>query len=340
MEILNHPENACTCCNAKNSYRFLLSAPDLHYGNDGSWNIYKCDNCQHVLQIPIPSQEDLLKYYPSAYYAYNEKKNILQFSPRVNPKFWLRAVYLKTHKNYGHLPVPKSYLLSLVYKVLFRKPLDLDTPTYVTNGSMLDYGAGTGTTVSIYEQYGWTSTGIEISGDACKVGKANGLNIIQGDETALAQFKNQFDLIYTSHTVEHVINPQGLFKYFYDALKPGGTLLITTPNADAHSINKFGALAYYLTLPVHINIFSCPSMKQLLEKTGFKEIEFNTISSWRTLAMTNNLKRHHKKNNPIQFNSEANQASLSDYLATIFVRLASLQKSHGDCLVFSCKKPL
>jgi 2-polyprenyl-3-methyl-5-hydroxy-6-metoxy-1,4-benzoquinol methylase len=47
--------------------------------------------------------------------------------------------------------------------------------------------------------------------------------------------ENQYDYIFASHVVEHLIDPVGTLKVMHRALKPGGRIFIFVPNAKAAS---------------------------------------------------------------------------------------------------------
>ena len=47
--------------------------------------------------------------------------------------------------------------------------------------------------------------------------------------------ENQYDYVFASHVVEHLIDPQETLEVMYKALKPGGYIFVTVPNALAAS---------------------------------------------------------------------------------------------------------
>lgn len=49
------------------------------------------------------------------------------------------------------------------------------------------------------------------------------------------KFENRYDYIFCSYVLEHVLNPMQILDIAYQALKPGGKLFITVPNANALS---------------------------------------------------------------------------------------------------------
>jgi SAM-dependent methyltransferase len=49
-------------------------------------------------------------------------------------------------------------------------------------------------------------------------------------EYNLFERREYFDIVIASEVFEHMVNPSHLIKVGYDILKPGGYLLVTTPN--------------------------------------------------------------------------------------------------------------
>ncbi len=49
-------------------------------------------------------------------------------------------------------------------------------------------------------------------------------------EVSIGAKNDFFDVVYSAHVIEHLTRPEKAFKEFYRVLRPGGTLIITTPN--------------------------------------------------------------------------------------------------------------
>jgi 2-polyprenyl-3-methyl-5-hydroxy-6-metoxy-1,4-benzoquinol methylase len=105
----------------------------------------------------------------------------------------------------------------------------------INNGNgkkALDVGCGYGYVLEILKEYGYDVFGIDISKHAIKKAKK-----INDDATLLVHdvqrplpFKVKFDLITCFEVLEHLKNPQLAVRNFYESLKTGGLLLVSTPN--------------------------------------------------------------------------------------------------------------
>lgn len=74
-------------------------------------------------------------------------------------------------------------------------------------------------------------TGIEWHPDIVRAGQEKGRNIVQGDLNKAINFPDEhFDCVFGYSVLEHLLNPCNFLRESYRCLKPGGTLVILTPN--------------------------------------------------------------------------------------------------------------
>jgi SAM-dependent methyltransferase len=79
-----------------------------------------------------------------------------------------------------------------------------------------------------------------------------------------------FDAIVMKHLIEHVRDPVRLLAECRRILKPGGMLLLLTPNKDSSAHKIFGRFWLGLDVARHIQIFSAPTVSMLMEKSGLE----------------------------------------------------------------------
>jgi SAM-dependent methyltransferase len=74
-------------------------------------------------------------------------------------------------------------------------------------------------------------TGIEWHPDVARAGQAKGRNIVQGDLNHPMNFPDEsFDCVFGYSVLEHLLNPCAYLRESFRCLRPGGTLIILTPN--------------------------------------------------------------------------------------------------------------
>ena len=332
-----HP---CPIC--AGSAEFWCQAPDHHYGNAGLWDVYRCSQCRHMFQHPLPKEQDLLQFYPDSYYAYQPP--VTNFAPHGlrHRGVWLSLHYLKYFRGHQHLSVSQNPILACVGYFLNHRPLHFDSPAFQPDGVFLDYGCGTGGTVAFAQYTGWRAEGIEINRSAAKAGREAGIPVDHGSIETLEVRVNRYNYIMSSHCLEHVPDVWRLFRAFFRALKPGGVLAIDVPNASSISVERFRAFSYYLGMPVHVNLFTPGSISSLARSTGFVDIATATYSSWYTQAESAVLIRRSKNGNSAHgsFRSHGNWEGFWGRIKSLPTYVLSRLQSRGDCLVMTCVKPV
>lgn len=137
---------------------------------------------------------------------------------------------------------------------------------YVSRGTILDYGCGTGMFLKTCADAGWKAYGFEPDPDARALVVAKGLTA-ETSKTALDSIK--YDIITLWHVLEHVTDLDETLKFFSNTISDKGRLIIAVPNytsADAKHYKEFWA-GY--DVPRHIYHFEINTLKRLLSGFGF-----------------------------------------------------------------------
>lgn len=82
-----------------------------------------------------------------------------------------------------------------------------------------------------------------------------------------------FDVVFSGELIEHLDDPNVLFKEAYRILKSGGKLCISTPHEDA------------VTSPEHVWEFTEDDVKYLFASNGFKDVEFKDLHNLEHLVI-------------------------------------------------------
>lgn len=152
-------------------------------------------------------------------------------------------------------------------------------------GKLLDVGCGLGYFIKFVSTFPkWEATGCEISGPAVDYANnnLNLKNVFRGRVEELKFSQNYFNIITLWDVIEHIPNPESLLTYLASILGENGILFIHTPNINIQlpkaRIKKllYGEKedGHYLEAKDHVNIYSSRAIRKLLNKYGFKNIEF------------------------------------------------------------------
>jgi predicted SAM-dependent methyltransferase len=97
-----------------------------------------------------------------------------------------------------------------------------------------------------------------------------------------SQNKLKFDLITMFQVAEHLsvqeLLEEDVFARIYNALEPGGQLVIETPTHDCNYARKFRSDWRALEMPRHLVIFSPKSLSKMLTAKGFSVKVFTRVS--------------------------------------------------------------
>jgi 2-polyprenyl-3-methyl-5-hydroxy-6-metoxy-1,4-benzoquinol methylase len=139
---------------------------------------------------------------------------------------------------------------------------------YVEKGSMLDIGAGSGMLVEQAIKRGYKAVGVEPSVWLTSKAKEYKLPVVLGIFPH-PEIKDKFDVITLVDVIEHVDNPVQLFKDMYDALLPGGYVVVVTPDIGSMVARILGKKWWHFRV-AHIGYFNTKTLDLALKKTGFK----------------------------------------------------------------------
>ncbi|MHC4946142.1 MAG: class I SAM-dependent methyltransferase [Planctomycetota bacterium] len=144
----------------------------------------------------------------------------------------------------------------------------------VRPGRLLDVGCGDGAFLARMSGLGWAVEGIEFDSEAADHARdKHGHTVHQGRLESSRFPENLFDAVTMNHLIEHVHDPVSLMKESYRILKPGGRLIVVTPNAGSMGHRKFGEAWYLLDPPRHLILFSRHTLVESARRAGFRDLE-------------------------------------------------------------------
>ena len=139
-------------------------------------------------------------------------------------------------------------------------------------GRLLDVGCGSGDWLMFMRGLGWQVSGNDFDANAVKTAQGRGLDVECASLEQQKHASGTFDAVTLSHVIEHVPDPVRTLAECRRILKPGGKLVLFTPNASSLSHRVFKNDWRGLEPPRHLHVFSTESMRPLLERAGFQNI--------------------------------------------------------------------
>lgn len=131
-------------------------------------------------------------------------------------------------------------------------------------GKLLDFGAGNGAFVQAAQAKGWETFAFDFSETAKKQLTKKGINQINE-----VRQNDNYDVITLWHVFEHLPNPQQQLKRFYEALVPGGILVLALPNYSSWDAKHYGSYWAAYDVPRHLWHYNKVSIFGLANASGF-----------------------------------------------------------------------
>lgn len=164
-------------------------------------------------------------------------------------------------------------------------------------GRLIEPACGLGDFLIGAKNGGWEVRGIEMTQSYADRARANGLDIEVAPVDKSEYLKEQYDAMFLLAMLEHLYEPLKMMELAYDALKPGGVIVINVPNELSSMVSRVGNIYiksygkdWTMSLsptfsPFHVVGFSPKTLRYALEKVGFEVISVETQSGYNVLPV-------------------------------------------------------
>jgi 2-polyprenyl-3-methyl-5-hydroxy-6-metoxy-1,4-benzoquinol methylase len=229
------------------------------FDGERRFDYHRCGDCRLVYQSPLPSGAEIAAFYPDSYSIYSEP---------AQPHFSRRALLtLNRRLGYQHLEVDdrRSWLERL-------RPLKAvpEVAPFVPGGRALDIGCGNGEFLLRLQSIGWQCAGAEFNEKAVAICRSHGLSVFHGDLKSAGFESQSFDYVTANHLIEHVPDPHELVAEIGRITKPGGRVLIRTPNSESLGRSWFGEYWFANDVPRHLMLYSKRNLQMLAAAHGLQ----------------------------------------------------------------------
>ncbi len=244
----------CNCCGATGAAPLPEITHLLHIAAPGQ--ALQCVGCGLIFQFPQPTGADLKAFYDEA--AYYDRSPLAGGDAEAAPHLKRRLADLERR--------------------LGRK------------GRLLDVGCAKGAFVAYATSQGWQAEGVDVSAWSTEQARKRGLKVQTGTLEDQHYPDASFDVVHSSHMLEHVPDPLATLKEMRRILRPSGVLAIEVPQEIGSFYENFRIRAGIRPPPElpspHLYFFQRATFSRLIQTAGFQVISAST----RNFAITRRSK--------------------------------------------------
>lgn len=214
-------------------------------------------------------------------------------------------------------------------------------------GRILDVGCSAAFFLSVAKDRGWTPHGAEIAKWAADFSKnERGVDVFNGPLENANFPDGYFDVVFSSHVMEHIGDPASLLKEMARVMRPGGMHVTVVPTQFASPSWQLARRFVGDPPPIHASFFSRETYRAFLEKAGLRMVDAQyNVELQRLLDLRRteeqNLQRWHYQKGATVSGKAGNPARRPGWIgvAKRVVNWAGNLAGMGDELVAIAVKP-
>lgn len=203
------------------------------------YDLFKCTECNFVFVYPIPEDQILENHYKESYESGGY--NIYATSEDIRIK--INEFRFENLKKYN------------------------------IKGKILDVGCGVGYFLNIAFENNLETYGVEYSEEGVKKARVKNKNIFHGSLEDAKYQKSFFDNVSVFDVIEHVTDSNATINEISRIIKPGGFLILSTPDISSWHAKVFKKRWGLIIPPEHLTYFSSNTISYILKKNGFAVLE-------------------------------------------------------------------
>ncbi len=231
----------CPVCGSAGVGPSLTGLYDDRYGYPGRFDLFACAACGHQFLDAVFSAEELQQLYTNFYPR--AERQLEQWQP---------------HRELGAIRL----WLGRGRNAVFR---------WVPRGvKVLDVGCGFGESLGYHRARGCEVWGVETDENIRRVAGRFDFKVHVGVFRAADFPRDYFDFVTLDQVIEHAADPVTLLRDAAAVLRPGGTVLVSTPNARSLMARALGPRWAHWHTPYHLQLFSRQSLAAAAQAAGLR----------------------------------------------------------------------
>lgn len=170
---------------------------------------------------------------------------------------------------YHHIPGSLEELRPLADADLYKLELVQD---FVPSGRLLEIGPGVGAFAFLARTAGFEVEAVEMDAECCRfLEQVVGVRTVESSDPRQAlTVPARYDVIALWHVIEHLADPWDVMAATATALRPGGVLVIATPNPQALQYWLFRKFWTHVDAPRHLQLIPAAALINRAKQSGLR----------------------------------------------------------------------
>lgn len=236
----------CTACGSSAAATIATGLDFEYHTAPNEFHMVRCQQCSVIRLNPRPAVSELNRIYPPQYLAYNFESQLSPIS-RMARKYFLRGRVEVTRKLVGD------------------------------KAAILDAGCGNGDLLFLLKDLGspeWYLAGSDLSEGAAEHIRQRGIDFFVGRFEDMQARVAEWDVIWMKDVIEHLDDPNAVMKKAHEMLRPGGYLIMETPNSNGWDARLFGKRYWGgWHFPRHWTVYNPDNMTRHLQTLGYEVVQ-------------------------------------------------------------------
>ncbi len=237
--VPNVSPSRCPACEDEGRRTLFEAVDRLYRTTEQRFAIVECAACGLIRLDPTPTVEELKQFYPETY--------------------WWEA-----DEGVG------GRLAEIYRRFVLSDHVRFAAHAIEPPGPILDIGCGGGMFLQDMSRRGFETYGVDVSRDAAGIcWRRFEIPAAVATLPRMPFRPGSFGLVTMYHVLEHLHDPVGAVLQAWELLRPGGRLVVQTPNAASWQMYLLGDSWSGIDVPRHLINFRDSDLESLLDYCGF-----------------------------------------------------------------------
>jgi SAM-dependent methyltransferase len=157
-------------------------------------------------------------------------------------------------------------------RATFKRLLDNLAKRGLTGGDLLEIGCGYGYLLDEARSFFGRRVGTDFSPESAEIARATGAEVFVGGVEQVP-YEAKFDCVIGTQLIEHVYEPLSFVKQLAGHTKPGGHIILATPDIGGVLRKAMGRHWPSFKVPEHVLYFDYQTLSSVMRRAGLSDVQ-------------------------------------------------------------------